>query len=168
MYFVACLWFKKEKTQKCASDLLTIAQSEKRKVKSAKWKAQSESAKRKRSLLNLSYDSCKLSRRYEVTKNSAKVENVTWVWRLLRIYNFVSDIFLIQQHSNTLLFYTPTFSTDVLSGNCNKAIIKDPIKPQTCREISVSYVVPNKAGGLGSLQNTEIEANLLLPFGTKI
>jgi len=39
MYFVACLWFKKEKAQKCASDLLT--------------KAQSESAKRKRSLLNL-------------------------------------------------------------------------------------------------------------------
>jgi len=44
MYFVACLWFKKEKAQKCASDLLTKAQSEKRKVKSAK---------RKRSLLNL-------------------------------------------------------------------------------------------------------------------
>jgi len=51
MYFVACLWFKKEKAQKCASDLLTKAQSEKRKVKSAKRKAQS--AKRKRSLLNL-------------------------------------------------------------------------------------------------------------------
>jgi len=39
MYFVACLWFKTEKAQKCASDLLTKAQSEKRKVK-----AQSESA----------------------------------------------------------------------------------------------------------------------------
>jgi len=38
MYFVACLWFKTEKAQKCASDLLTKAQSEKRKVKSAKWK----------------------------------------------------------------------------------------------------------------------------------
>jgi len=44
MYFVACLWFKKEKAQKCASDLLTKAQSEKRKA---------QSAKRKRSLLNL-------------------------------------------------------------------------------------------------------------------
>jgi len=45
------LWFKKEKAQKCASDLLTKAQSEKRKAQSAKRKAQS--AKRKRSLLNL-------------------------------------------------------------------------------------------------------------------
>jgi len=44
MYFVAFLWFKKEKAQKCASDLLTKAQSEKRKA---------QSAKRKRSLLNL-------------------------------------------------------------------------------------------------------------------
>jgi len=33
MYFVACLWFKTEKAQKCASDLLTKAQSEKRKAK---------------------------------------------------------------------------------------------------------------------------------------
>jgi len=38
------LWFKKEKAQKCASDLLTKAQSEKRKAQSAKRKAQSESA----------------------------------------------------------------------------------------------------------------------------
>jgi len=42
MYFVACLWFKKEKAQKCASDLLTKAQSEKRKVKSAKRKAKAQ------------------------------------------------------------------------------------------------------------------------------
>jgi len=33
MYFVACLWFKTEKAQKCVSDLLTKAQSEKRKAK---------------------------------------------------------------------------------------------------------------------------------------
>ena len=42
MYFVACLWFKKEKAQKCASDLLTKAQSEKRKAQSAKRKAKAQ------------------------------------------------------------------------------------------------------------------------------
>jgi len=42
-----------------------------------------------------------------------------------------------------------------------------PLLPEVVPEIDTNPVSGRGGGGLGSLQNTENEANLLLPLGTK-